>query len=398
METKSKPRRHAWLTRNILTLGLVSLFTDMSTEMGYAIIPVFLKDVLKTSPLFIGLIEAIAESTASILKAFSGYISDRLKKRKILIFIGYTFSTVVKPLLAVSKVWWHVLGVRFCDRFGKGIRSAPRDALIAESAKPEYYGRSFGFHKALDNLGAVLGPAFAFVILSFSHQNYRLVFLLAFIPALIAIVLILFGVKDIIARSVQTFRFSFRELNPEFKRFLIILIVFTLGNSSDAFLILRARDIGIAGRFIPLLWIAFNVSNFLSSYPAGAISDRIGRQKTIFIGFMIFCVSYAGLAFNRHPLMIWLLFVFYGLYYGFSEGNLKAFVADMIPPGIRGTAFGIYYTAVGLTLLPANLLMGLLWQKFGFRNALLVGSSLSLISGVMLLTMLRTNSLRTQTG
>jgi MFS family permease len=398
MGTKSKPRRPAWLTRNILSLGLVSLFTDISTEMGYSIIPVFLKDVLKTSPLFIGLIEAIAESTASTLKAFSGYISDRLKKRKILIFIGYTFSTVVKPLLAVSSAWWHVLGIRFADRFGKGVRSAPRDALIAESAQPEYYGRVYGFHKALDNLGAVLGPALAFAILSFTNQNYRMVFFLAFIPALVAVILIIFGVKDILAQSVRVFRFSFRELSPEFKRFLIILVIFTLGNSSDAFLILRARDIGIAGRFIPLLWLAFNVSNFLSAYPAGAISDRIGRQKTIFIGFMIFCVSYAGLAFNRHPLMIWILFVFYGLYYGFSEGNLKAFVADIIPPEIRGTAFGIYYTAVGVTLLPANLLMGLLWQKFGFRNALLVGSSLSLISGVMLLTMLRTNHLREKTG
>jgi MFS family permease len=393
MAPKQKPRLPVWLTRNILTLGLVSLFTDISTEMGYSIIPVFLKDVLKTSPVLIGLIEAIAESTASTLKSFSGYISDRLKKRKALIFIGYSLSTVIKPLLAVSSAWWHVLAIRFADRFGKGIRSAPRDALIAESSKPEYFGRTYGFHKTLDNLGAVLGPALAFVILSISNQNYRLVFGLAFIPALVAILLILFGVKDIIVQSTRTFRFSFRALNPKFKWFLLVLVIFTLGNSSDAFLILRARDIGIAGKFIPLLWLVFNVSNFLSAYPAGAISDRIGRQKSIFIGFMIFCVSYAGLAFSPHPLTVWVLFIFYGLYYGFSEGNLKAFVADLTPPDIRGTAFGIYYTAVGVTLLPANLLMGILWQKYGFRNALLVGSALSLISGLMLITMLRTEKL-----
>jgi len=393
MAPKQKPRLPVWLTRNILTLGLVSLFTDISTEMGYSIIPVFLKDVLKTSPVLIGLIEAIAESTASTLKSFSGYISDRLKKRKALIFIGYSLSTVIKPLLAVSSAWWHVLAIRFADRFGKGIRSAPRDALIAESSKPEYFGRTYGFHKTLDNLGAVLGPALAFVILSISNQNYRLVFGLAFIPALVAILLILFGVKDIIVQSARTFRFSFRALNPKFKWFLLVLVIFTLGNSSDAFLILRARDIGIAGKFIPLLWLVFNVSNFLSAYPAGAISDRIGRQKSIFIGFMIFCVSYAGLAFSPHPLTVWVLFIFYGLYYGFSEGNLKAFVADLTPPDIRGTAFGIYYTAVGVTLLPANLLMGILWQKYGFRNALLVGSALSLISGLMLITMLRTEKL-----
>ena len=393
MAPKQKPRLPVWLTRNILTLGLVSLFTDISTEMGYSIIPVFLKDVLKTSPVLIGLIEAIAESTASTLKSFSGYISDRLKKRKALIFIGYSLSTVIKPLLAVSSAWWHVLAIRFADRFGKGIRSAPRDALIAESSKPEYFGRTYGFHKTLDNLGAVLGPALAFVILSISNQNYRLVFGLAFIPALVAILLILFGVKDIIVQSARTFRFSFRALNPKFKWFLLVLVIFTLGNSSDAFLILRARDIGIAGKFIPLLWLVFNVSNFLSAYPAGAISDRIGRQKSIFIGFMIFCVSYAGLAFSPHPLTVWVLFIFYGLYYGLSEGNLKAFVADLTPPDIRGTAFGIYYTAVGVTLLPANLLMGILWQKYGFRNALLVGSALSLISGLMLITMLRTEKL-----
>jgi len=393
MAPKQKPRLPVWLTRNILTLGLVSLFTDISTEMGYSIIPVFLKDVLKTSPVLIGLIEAIAESTASTLKSFSGYISDRLKKRKALIFIGYSLSTVIKPLLAVSSAWWHVLAIRFADRFGKGIRSAPRDALIAESSKPEYFGRTYGFHKTLDNLGAVLGPALAFVILSISNQNYRLVFGLAFIPALVAILLILFGVKDIIVQSARTFRFSFRALNPKFKWFLLVLVIFTLGNSSDAFLILRARDIGIAGKFIPLLWLVFNVSNFLSAYPAGAISDRIGRQKSIFISFMIFCGTYAGLAFSPHPLTVWVLFIFYGLYYGFSEGNLKAFVADLTPPDIRGTAFGIYYTAVGVTLLPANLLMGILWQKYGFRNALLVGSALSLISGLMLITMLRTEKL-----
>lgn len=383
-----------WLTRNILTLGLVSLFTDLSTEMGYSIVPVFLKDVLKASPVIIGLIEAIAESTASTLKSFSGYISDRLNKRKVLILIGYSFSTIVKPLLAVSSAWWHVLGVRFCDRLGKGIRSAPRDALIAESAPPQYYGRSYGFHKALDNLGAVLGPALAFLILSLSNQNYRLVFGLAFFPALVAILLILFGVKDMIVKSTQAFRFSLRELNPKFKLFLVIMVIFTLGNSSDAFLILRARDVGVLGKFIPLLWLAFNVSNFLSAYPAGVISDRIGRQKAIFIGLLIFCASYAGLAFNRHPLLVWFLFVFYGLYYGFTEGNLKAFVADLTPTEIRGTAFGIYHTAVGLTLLPANLLMGLLWQRIGFQNALLVGAALSLVSGLMLILMVRTEQNR----
>lgn len=382
---QSKPL--AWLGKNILNLGLISMFTDLSTEMSYALIPIFLKEVLKVQPIFIGLIEAIAESTASILKAFSGYISDRLKKRKLFIFLGYTFSAIVKPLLALATHGWHVLIVRFLDRFGKGIRTAPRDALIADSAKDIYWGRTYGFHRAMDTLGAVLGPVLAFIILNLSHQNYRLLFSLAFIPGLIAVLLIIFGVKDIAKEAKKTFKFSFKQLSPKLKLFLFIMILFTLGNSSDAFLILRAREIGVGATLIPLLWLAFNISYFLWSYPAGVISDRIGRPKTIFFGFLIFSFSYSALAFNKSPFWVWLIFIMYGLYYGFTEGNLRAYVADLTPAEMRGTTFGLYHTIVGITLLPANLLMGLLWQKFGFSIALLLGAGLSLISALLLLTL-----------
>jgi MFS family permease len=383
---KKPAKNFRWLGRNILCLGLVSMFTDLSTEMAYPIIPVFLKEVLKVQPMFIGLVEAIAESTASVLKTFSGYISDHLKKRKLFIFIGYSFSALVKPLLAFATQGWHVLLVRFSDRAGKGIRTAPRDALIADSSKDAYYGRTYGFHRALDTLGAILGPLVAFIILSLSQQNYRLLFGLAIIPGIIAVVIILFGVKEIVPETKRLLKFSFKKLDARFKTFLVIMVIFTLGNSSDAFLILRARNIGVSATLIPVLWLAFNISYFLWSYPAGILSDRIGRRKTIFLGFLIFSGCYTAFAFNHSSLLIWLIFTVYGLYYGFTEGNLRAYVADLTTSEIRATAFGIYHTIVGITLLPANLLMGLLWQKVGFKYALLVGTTCSLIAGILLLT------------
>jgi len=383
-------RLGSFLTRNVIILGLVSLFTDLSTEMSYAIIPIFLKEVLKAQPVFIGLVEAIAESTASILKTFSGYISDRLRKRKLFIFIGYTLSAVVKPLLALATQGWHILIVRFADRFGKGIRTAPRDALIAESTKEAFYGRTYGFHRAMDTMGAILGPLFAFMILSLSQQNYRLLFALAFIPGFIAILFIIFGVKDIIPETKRVFKFSFKEVNPQLRTFFLIIILFTLGNSSDAFLILRAKELGISVTLIPILWLVFNISYFLWSYPAGVISDRIGRKKTIVFGFLIYTITYSALAFNNKVLLLWLIFVIYGLYYGFTEGNVRALVADLTLVEHRGTIFGIYYTVVGITLLPANLIMGYLWQRYGFNIALLIGAGLSFISAILLIIFVKT--------
>jgi MFS family permease len=390
MERPSRSTKpFAWLGRNILSLGLVSLFTDLSTEMSYAIIPIFLKEVLKVQPIFIGLIEAIAESTASVLKSFSGYISDRFHNRKIFIFIGYTFSAFVKPLLAFATQGWHVLVVRFSDRFGKGIRTAPRDALIADSTNQEYLGRAFGFHRALDTLGAVLGPALAFLILALSFQNYRLLFGLAFIPGIIAVAIIIFSVREKHPGArPPVFSFSLRDLNKPLWMFFGVMTLFTLGNSSDAFLLLRAKDLGVSAVHIPLLWLVFNVAYFAWSYPAGVISDRIGKNKTIAIGFLIFSLCYGGLAITRHAAGAWLIFIIYGLYYGMTEGNLKAYVAELAPTRIRGTVFGLYHTIIGVTLLPANLLMGLLWQRVGFSRALLVGAGLSFISAVLLFLLL----------
>lgn len=390
VEQPSRSQKHfAWLGRNILSLGLVSLFTDLSTEMSYAVIPIFLKEVLKVQPVFIGLIEAIAESTASVLKAFSGYISDRCRKRKIFIFVGYTMSTIVKPLLAFATQGWHVLVVRFGDRFGKGIRTAPRDALIADSSSKEYLGRAFGFHRALDTLGAALGPTLAFLILALSSQNYRLLFGLALVPGIIAVLIIIFGVREKIPETqARAFSFSLKDVNSQLRIFFCIIVLFTLGNSSDAFLLLRAKEIGISAIHIPLLWLAFNISYFAWSYPAGVISDRIGRNKTIVLGFLVFSLCYSALAYTKHAAGVWIIFVIYGLYYGLTEGNLKAYVAELTPAGVRGTMFGVYHTIIGVTLLPANLLMGLLWQKVGFSHALLVGAALSFMSAVLLFALL----------
>lgn len=379
-----KFRVRSFLKQNIFTLGLTSLFTDLSTEMSYTIIPVFLKEVLKTQPVFIGLIEAIAESTASLLKTFSGYISDRLKKRKLFIFIGYSLSAIVKPLLAFATQSWHVLVVRFADRFGKGIRTAPRDALIADSTKETYFGRAYGFHRAMDTMGAILGPLLAFIILTVSRQNYRLLFALAFIPGIIAILFIIFGVKEITPQAKSVFKFSCSEINPRLKTFFIIMILFTLGNSSDAFLLLRARELGLSVSLIPILWLVFNISYFLWSYPAGVLSDRMGRKNTVIFGLLIYSITYAAMAANKSIMLLWFIFVMYGMYYGFTEGNLRAFVADLTSPEHRGTIFGIYHTIIGITLLPANIIMGFLWQNFGFTIALSIGAALSFIAAISL--------------
>ncbi len=355
--------------------------------MSYAIIPIFLQEVLKAQPLFIGLIEAIAESTASILKTFSGYISDRIRKRKLLIFIGYALSAAVKPLLALATQSWHVLIVRFADRFGKGIRTAPRDAIIADSTVSTAFGKAYGFHRAMDTLGAILGPLLAFLILSISHQSYRLLFALAFIPGLIAIFFIVFYVKEITPETRAVFKFSFKTMNSQLKMLFVIIAIFTLGNSSDAFLILRAKDVGLSVTLIPILWLVFNISYFLWSYPAGMLSDRIGRKKTIVFGFLIYAFTYTALAFNKNNYLLWPIFVLYGLYYGFAEGNLRAYIADLTSAEHRGTIFGIYHTIVGIMLLPANLLMGYLWQQLGFAVALFAGASLSLVSALLLITL-----------
>jgi MFS family permease len=378
------------LKKNIFFLGVVSLLTDVSSEMIYPLLPLFLASVLGVSLPFIGLIEGVAESTASFMKVVSGWLSDRSRRRKPFIWIGYGLSTVVKPLFAISTAGWQVLLFRFGDRFGKGIRTSPRDAMIADTAPEKEKGKSFGFHRAMDSLGAVFGPLAAFLLLPVVGGNLRWIFFLAFIPAVAAVLVIFLFVREV-ERDVPepakttTDSIGWRALGPEFRYFVVIVCLFTLGNSSDAFLVLRARDLGLSTVTIPLLWLFFNGVNTVFSIPGGMLSDRVGRKRVIFWSFLFYGLVYLGFAVAARPLHVWLLFALYGVYYGFSEGVLRAYVADLAPSCVRGTAYGVFHTASGTMAFPASLVMGILWHKFGAPWAFVFGAALAFISALLLL-------------
>ncbi len=381
------------LDKNVYTLGLVSLFTDISSQMIYPLLPIFLSSVLGVGTVFIGLLEGIAESTASILKVFSGWYSDKLKKRKPIIFLGYSLSTIGKPFLYFATAGWHVLAVRFIDRVGKGIRTSPRDAIVADSSLPEERGRAFGIQRAMDRMGAFLGPLVAFAILPLLNNNLRLLFLFAFFPALIAAFIIIFFLKEkphVPDSSRETKPFSLRHLGKNFKMFVFVVAVFTLGNSSNAFLILRAKDLGVRTVFIPILWLTYNFVCSLSSIPLGHLSDKIGRRKTTLLGFCVYGAVYLGFAFAGSQSLIWLFMGLYGVYYGLSEGVLRAYVADLVEDkSVLATAYGIYGTVVGLCAFPASLIMGVLWQLFSPTVAFTFGAVLALISAVGLSVFVR---------
>ena len=375
------------IKKNIFFLGLVSFLTDISSDMIYPLLPVFLTDVLGSSKVFVGLIEGIAESTASILKIFSGWFSDKIGKRKPVVILGYSLSSISKPLLALVSSAWQVLFIRFADRTGKGIRTSPRDALIAETSDGQRRGASFGLHRAMDSAGAILGPLLAFVLLPLLNKNYRHLFLLASIPAFFSILVLFVWVKEartrrekvILSEKKKSFKFD-----AKFKLFVLVVALFTLGNSSDAFLFLRARNLGVNIVFIPLLWGLFNLVYTLSSTPAGILSDRIGRRKIILFGFLVYGISYLGFAFASRSLHVWILFAVYGVYYGLTDGALRAFVADLVKEeDKRGTAYGFYHGAVGFCALPASLILGYLWQTFGAHVAFSFGAVLALLAGVI---------------
>lgn len=376
------------LPRTVIALGAVSLLTDASSEMIYPLLPVFLSSVLGAGPLAIGAIEGAAESVAALLKLASGWWSDRLPRRKPLVVAGYGIASVVRPLTGLATGVGQVLAIRLLDRVGKGIRGAPRDALIADAVEPPHRGRAFGFHRAADHAGAVMGPLAAYALLAWGGFSLRAVFLLAAIPAAAAMVALLFGVRES-RREVPAGRrrdgLRRHGLDRRFWLYLLVLLVFTLGNSTDALLILRATDLGVSATMVPILWAALHVVKSASSTPGGILSDRLGRRPLILAGWVIYAAVYLGFAFATASWHAWALFLGYGLYFGMTEGVEKALVADLVPANIRGAAFGWYNLTIGLAAFPASLLFGGVWQAFGAPTAFVMGAGLSLLAAAGLL-------------
>lgn len=378
-----KERRFFGFGRNVFITGLVSFFMDVSSEMIYPLVPLFLSNVLGVNKSVIGFIEGIAESTASLLKTFSGWLSDRLHNRKWLMVAGYGISTLSRPIVAVATGWNQVMGSRFMDRFGKGIRTAPRDAIIAESTNSAYLGRAFSLHRSLDTMGAVVGPAMAFFLLRILSNNYRKVFWLSIIPGVIAVLLIIFFIKEKKKESKKIAIGGQKEILKagrkglfgwRFKFFILIATLFAIGNSSDVFLILRAQQIGIPTVMIPMVYLLFNLVYSLSAIPAGVIADRFGRKRVILLGFILFAVIYYSFGIVRDATTIWFLFGFYGIFMGLTEGIQKAFLATIIPKDIKATAFGIYNTAVGMAMFPASFIGGWLWDNISPSATFYYGS------------------------
>jgi MFS family permease len=389
--------RFLGVSRNVFFLGVVSFLTDVSSDMIFTLVPLFLLNVLRVGTPVIGLIEGIAEGSASLLKVLSGWLSDRLGRRKGLTLFGYSVSTLAKPFLYFATIWGVVAAVRFVDRVGKGIRTSPRDALVADSAPPEEMGKSFGFHRGMDTAGAVVGLAVAAMVvyivqsggLELTRDAFQTIVLVGIVPAVLAVLVLLFFVRERgkgadsrgincadngqPSSAVQTKRgFDFR-----FKLFLAVMVVFTLGNSSDAFLILRAQNLDFSVPQILLLFVAFNLVYALSALPAGLVSDRLGRKRVIVVGWSIYVLAYLGLAVASAAWHVWLLFALYGLYSGVAEGVCRAFVCDLVPAERRGTAYGFYHTAVGLSLLPASLIAGWLWHLVGPEAPFFFGAAMA---------------------
>jgi len=377
---------------NVLLLGAVSLFNDAASEMIYPLLPLFLTSVLGAGPEALGVIEGVAESTASCLKLASGYLSDRLRARKRWVVGGYLLANLTRPLIGLATGWSGVLLLRFLDRVGKGLRTSPRDALIAESTPPAARGKAFGFHRAADHAGAVIGPLLASLALTVLHDRLRTIFLLSLIPGLAAVAVLAAGVRDVRTAAAPPRRkplrigAAWRELPTGLRRFTLILFLFTLGNSSDAFLLLKARQLGVSIGLIPMLWVALHLVKMSSSLPAGILSDRLGRKGLILAGWSIYAVTYAGFAAAHAAWAAWGLFLIYGLYFGLTEGVEKALIADLAPERLRGSAFGLYHLAVGAGALPASILFGWVWERYGDPAAFGVGASFALLASLWLWT------------
>ncbi len=378
----------------IIWFGIVSFLTDVGTEMIYPLLPLFLSNVLHAPRSFIGAVEGAAEATASLLKLVSGRISDRLRRRKPLVVLGYGVSSLVRPIVGFATQPWHVLATRVADRFGKGVRSSPRDALLADAADPAERGRAFGFHNAMDNAGAIFGPLIATILLAVGWRM-RSVFWFAAIPGALAMGALVFGVREkersdgsaeaAAARKAQ----GDATFSVTFLRYLVCVALFGLGNSSDAFLLLRGQQEGVDVRWVPLLWMAHNGTKAALSTWGGELSDRIGRRRVIIGGWTLYALTYLGFGFASRPWHIWSLFVIYGLYYSLVEGSEKALVADLVPAGARGRAYGWFNAVIGVAALPASLAFGAIADRWGAKLAFTVSASLAAAASLWLALLVR---------
>ncbi|GAC1651238.1 MAG: MFS transporter [Gemmatimonadaceae bacterium] len=376
------------LPRNVIALAAVSFFTDVSSEMIYPLLPVFLSSVLGVGPGYIGTIEGAAETTAALLKLVSGWWSDRIGRRKPLVVAGYVLASAVRPLVAIAQSAGHVLLIRIADRVGKGIRGAPRDALIADSVEARHRGRAFGLQRTGDHVGAVAGPLIAFALLQWHVASIRSVFWIAGIPAVAACVTLVVGVREAPRRATRAPEGTSdlgQPLAPPFWRVLAIIFMFTLGNSTDAFLLLRAAQLGVPVALAPILWAMLHVVKSASSAPGGALSDRVGRRPLLIAGWTLYAAVYAGFGAARVAWQAWALFAIYGVFFGLTEGTEKALITDVVPASHRGTAFGWYNLAIGLGALPASILFGVLWERFSPGTAFGTGALLALLAAAAML-------------
>lgn len=385
--------------KNIFFVGLTSFFTDTTVYAIYPTLPIFLKSILGISVPNIALIEGIAESTASVLKALSGWWSDKIGKNRPFMLFGYLMTAIITPFFGFLTHSYQILLLRFVERVGKGIRTAPRDSIIAASGGKKSHGRNFGFHKAMDNTGALLGPFFAWLLIytcTKTHgaptlNDYKIFFILASIPAFLGVITIFLFIKDVKAEKKSKLdKISLKDFDKKFYFFLAIAFVFSLGNSTDSLLLLRAQDTGISQATVPLVYLICNFSAMLLSVPIGIISDKIGREKIIILGYLIYSIVYLGFAHVNTPAMIIGLFALYGVYSAACDGIQKALVADLIGNKHRGTALGLFNAIIGITLLPASIIGGLLWDANSNHSLpFIFGSAMAFLSALLLLIFYR---------
>ena len=389
MATSAIQRYFGGLSRNTFLFALASLFADISTEMLYPVLPVFLTQTLKASGTIVGLVDGFAQALQNIVQGFSGALSDKLQKRKGIALAGYLISAVAKPLMGLSTVWQGVFGARLLDRFGAGARSAPRDALIASSVEEKDRGRAFGLEGVGDNAGAFLGPLLAVFLLYALHVGIRTIFYLAIIPGLLAFFMVLLVKERHAAVNAKAkLDVSVRQFPKEYWKYLLVSALFGLGNSSDAFLILRTQDIGASLETTILIYAAFNLVAALISYPAGSLSDTLGRKNILLASFVIFLIAYLGFALTQNILLVSALFVFYGLFQGIFRAVGKAFASDFVPEHLRASGVGWYSTTVGLLQLVASVVAGLLWDRIGHAAVFYYGATFAVVGSIGLLLLI----------